>query len=96
MGINYGIARSKPKEQTIMARLKLVSLSRRPVSPAQQTQRELAWILRITCGYQANVSNALAFNAYTLDHRHLALVQRIQNQVAHLEEELRRELGSIQ
>lgn len=73
----------------------LASLSKRPVSTLQRAQWELSWILRITCGYQANLSHALAVNAYTLDRRHLRMIKRLQDQVAVLEEELRIELGSL-
>lgn len=43
-----------------------------PATPAQRRQRELAWRLYITEGYAANVSHALAVNAYTLDQSALA------------------------
>lgn len=44
-------------------------------------QRELAWMLYITEGYNANLAHALAVNCVTFGSRDIAAVQNIVNQV---------------
>lgn len=51
---------------------------KRTVSPDQQRQRELAWMLYITEGYIANVEHAVTVNSYTLDRKTLSLMRHVQ------------------
>lgn len=64
----------------------------RGVSPQQQRQRELAWMLYITEGYIANVEHALAVNAYTLDNRALRTMRFAQKQADAISVDLRAEM----
>lgn len=65
----------------------------KPVTLAQQEQRELSWALYVTEGYVANLAHLRAVNAYTLSRRALAALDRAQKAAEHTAADLRREIA---
>ena len=61
----------------------------------QRSQRELAWLLYITEGYAANISHALAVNAYTLHPRALRIMRAQLRRAEQACLDLRRDLKEL-
>ena len=68
---------------------------KQPVSMLQVAQRELAWLLYITEGYKSNIAGALTYNAYTLDARVLAMMEKLHVKACNTADELRNKLQNL-
>lgn len=70
--------------------------TKKPATPAQRQQRELAWLMYITAGYLGNLQHAQAVNAYTLPTQQLDLLQDMVDDVEKMLERLQVEMQMIE
>lgn len=68
---------------------------RRKTSRAQQEQRELSWLLRITRGAEANILSALTTNATAISQPAYIAANRAAQALSQAAEFLRGELHTI-
>jgi hypothetical protein len=70
--------------------------ARKSASPAQQQQRELAWLMYITAGYLSNLHHAQAVNAYTLPKHQLDMLQDMRDDAQKMYERLQVEMQMLE
>lgn len=58
-------------------------------SMAAIQHRELAWVLYIATGFEANLQRAATYNAYTMSKKHLRLLKSMQQRTEVMVNELR-------
>lgn len=72
-----------------------MSNRKRPPTPGQRRQRELAWAVFITEGAIANMHHLLAVNCVTFDEKDKLIVNRAVEKMIQASEALRKRMAQI-